>query len=108
MSGNLPDPTVPEPTLFPYIWISICYGPNDHGSTRTRTIMPSYDFACRNCGAAYEKRLSMSAYSAREGWECPECGSDDVERRYTAVNVIAGSGGGRGPDASCRPGSGFT
>lgn len=70
--------------------------------------MPSYDFACQNCGTAYEKRLSMSAYSAREGWECPECGSSEVERRFTAVNVIGGSGPGRTSGTACAPRGGFT
>lgn len=56
--------------------------------------MPSYDFTCRDCGASYEVRLSMSAYSAGEGRECPSCGSNEAERAFTAVNVIAGGGGG--------------
>lgn len=66
-------------------------------------VMPSYDFRCHVCGAAFETRLSMSAYERGEGRTCPECGSDDVERAFTAVNVIArGKGGNTG--ACCRPG----
>lgn len=53
--------------------------------------MPSYDFVCSDCEAAFEVRLSMSAYSAGEGRTCPECGSVRVERAFTTVNVIAGS-----------------
>ena len=53
--------------------------------------MPSYDFVCKDCGAAFEVRLSMSAYSAGEGRSCPQCGSRQVDRAFTAVNVIAGS-----------------
>lgn len=52
--------------------------------------MPSYDFACQECGATFEVRLSMSAYSSGEGRVCTECGSTRVERTFTAVNVIAG------------------
>jgi putative FmdB family regulatory protein len=69
--------------------------------------MPNYDFRCQECGAAYETRLSMSAYDRGEGRSCPECGSSEVERAFTSVNVICGSrtsGGG----GACRPGSGFT
>lgn len=54
--------------------------------------MPSYDFTCQECGAAFEVRLSMSAYAAGEGRVCTGCGSTKVERAFTAVNVIAGGG----------------
>jgi putative FmdB family regulatory protein len=72
--------------------------------------MPSYEFVCRECGAAFEVRLSMSAYEAGEGRRCPECGTDRVERAFTAVNVIAGGRSGSGPSAggACCRGSGFT
>ena len=73
--------------------------------------MPSYDFTCQDCGAPFERRLSMSAYDAGEGRECPECGSTHAERSYTAVNVIAGGGGAFGSSAPARGGcgsSGFT
>ena len=71
--------------------------------------MPSYDFVCQDCGAPYETRLSMSAYSAGEGRECPTCGSTNVERAFTAVNVIAGShsGGSYAGGGSCGS-SGFS
>jgi putative FmdB family regulatory protein len=71
--------------------------------------MPSYDFVCQECGASYEARLSISAYSSGEGRECPQCGSKKVERAYTAVNVIAGKsfGGSYGGGGSCGS-SGFS
>lgn len=53
--------------------------------------MPSYDFVCQDCGASFEVRLSISAYSAGEGRVCTKCGSTRVERAFTAVNIIAGS-----------------
>jgi putative FmdB family regulatory protein len=53
--------------------------------------MPSYDFMCQDCGASFEVRLSMSAYSDGQGRVCTQCGSGKVERAFTAVNVIAGS-----------------
>jgi putative FmdB family regulatory protein len=54
--------------------------------------MPSYDFTCQDCDTTYEVRLSMSAYSDGEGRKCQACGSKRVERAFTAVNVITGSG----------------
>jgi putative FmdB family regulatory protein len=71
--------------------------------------MPSYEFTCDDCGAPYEARLSMSAYAAGEGRRCPACGSDKVERRFTAVSVLTGSRSGSGQGGSCcRSSSGFT
>ncbi len=71
--------------------------------------MPSYDFFCQDCGAAFEVRLSMSAYAGGEGRLCPDCGSKRVERAFTTVNVIAGShsGGGARSGGGCGHG-GFT
>lgn len=72
--------------------------------------MPSYDFVCTDCGAPFEVRISISAYEAGEGRTCTQCGSTKVERRFTAVNVIAGGRGGGDSHASggCCRGSGFT
>ncbi len=71
--------------------------------------MPSYEFTCRECAAPYEVRLSMSAYSAGEGIQCPTCGSANVERRFTAVSVLTGSRSGSGSGRSgCGGSSGFT
>lgn len=73
--------------------------------------MPSYDFVCQDCQRPYEVRLSMSAYSDGEGRTCPECGSGNVERAFTAVNVIGSrsgsSGGFSSSGGNCGP-SGFT
>ncbi len=69
--------------------------------------MPRYEFTCRACAAPYEVRLTMSEYSAGAGHRCPECGSEDVERRFTAVNVLTGSRSSAGYSAGCG-GSGFT
>ncbi len=73
--------------------------------------MPSYEFVCQDCESPYEVRISMSAYSDGEGRQCPECGSENVERAFTVVNIIAGSRSGSGSFSSagggCGPG-GFT
>ena len=72
--------------------------------------MPSYEFTCQDCDEPFEARLSMSAYSAGEGRQCPSCGSRHVERAYTAVSVITGgrSGGGGRSEGDCCQGPGFT
>lgn len=72
--------------------------------------MPSYDFQCRDCGDEFETRMSISSYEAGEGRKCPKCGSAQVERAFTTVNVIAGgrsSGSSSGYGGSCGSG-GFT
>ncbi|GJM39955.1 MAG: hypothetical protein DHS20C20_02370 [Ardenticatenaceae bacterium] len=53
--------------------------------------MPMYDFACRDCGQVFEKKLRMSQSSAPQ--TCPTCGSGETRRHMSAV--IAVSGGGR-------------
>jgi len=68
--------------------------------------MPTYDFRCTRCDARFETRLSMSAYERGEGRICPECDSGEVERAFTAVNVIGSRSSGNG-GACCNP-SGFT
>lgn len=71
--------------------------------------MPSYEYRCRHCDAPYEVRLSMSAYAAGEGTTCPNCGSKDVERRFTAVGVLTGSRSSAACGApNCGGGSGFS
>ena len=51
--------------------------------------MPMYDFACRECGQAFEKKLKMSQSSDPQ--ICPGCGSDDTRRRMSASFAMAGS-----------------
>jgi putative FmdB family regulatory protein len=70
--------------------------------------MPCYEFVCQDCGAPYEARLSMSAYTAGEGRQCPACGSSNVERAFTAVSVITGGRSGGGGSCGNSGGSGFT
>lgn len=40
--------------------------------------MPIYEFLCRNCGNEFEKILPFSAQTVPS---CPQCKSDQVERR---------------------------
>lgn len=64
--------------------------------------MPAYDYVCQQCGAKFEVRMSISAYSSGEKPPCEVCGSTTVERAFTAVNVLtSGRGGGSVSAASC-------
>ncbi|HEX9630869.1 MAG TPA: zinc ribbon domain-containing protein [Gemmatimonadales bacterium] len=67
--------------------------------------MPTYTYHCRDCDRAFERRMSMSAYSTDASVPCPACGSERTERSFGAVNVLTGSRGG-GASAGCAP-SGF-
>jgi len=69
--------------------------------------MPSYDFRCRECGHDFELRLSMSAYTDGEGRVCPKCDSEEVERTWTAANVITSRSRSTSPSPGCGS-SGFT
>jgi putative FmdB family regulatory protein len=42
--------------------------------------MPIYEFECSKCGARFEE-LVRAGRSA----PCPRCGSDEAERRYSAL-----------------------
>ena len=51
--------------------------------------MPMYDFACRECGQAIEKKLKMSQSSDPQF--CPGCGSGDTRRRISSSFAVGGS-----------------
>lgn len=71
--------------------------------------MPTYDFICQECQTRFEMRMSISAYSEGTRPHCEKCGSERVERTFTAVNVLT-SGRGAGSSsggAGCGRG-GFT
>lgn len=59
--------------------------------------MPTYDFVCQDCKKASEVRMSISDYSEGARPQCDQCGSEKVERTFTAVNVLTS---GRGSSAS--------
>jgi putative FmdB family regulatory protein len=48
-----------------------------------------YDFACRECGQAFEKKLKMSQSSDPQA--CPICGSDDTRRRMASSFAMGGN-----------------
>jgi putative FmdB family regulatory protein len=56
--------------------------------------VPAYDYSCADCGAQFEVRMSIAAYSKGEKPACEACGSARVERAFTAVNVLTSGRGG--------------
>lgn len=44
--------------------------------------MPIYEYACRGCGAAFELLVRKARTPA-----CPECGSEDLEKRFSLPAV---------------------
>ena len=50
--------------------------------------MPMYDFACRECGQVFEKKLRMSQTSDPQ--TCPSCGSGDTRRHMTSAIAVGG------------------
>lgn len=67
--------------------------------------MPSYDYVCRDCGRPFTLRLSMAAYSEGVRPACAECGSANVERSFSRVNVLTSARGGGSAAPSCGPGA---
>ncbi len=55
--------------------------------------MPAYDYVCQDCGARFEVRMSMAAYSEGAKATCERCGSNRVTRAFTAVSVLTGGRG---------------
>jgi putative FmdB family regulatory protein len=42
--------------------------------------MPIYEYVCERCSHAFEKRVPSSASRV----QCPECGSQKVDRQFSA------------------------
>jgi putative FmdB family regulatory protein len=54
--------------------------------------MPIYEYACRQCGTAFERRLK---YDERLNPQtCPECGRADASLRISAPALVGGAAGG--------------
>lgn len=63
--------------------------------------MPMYDFACRECGEVFEKKLKMSESSDPQ--ICPTCGSGDTRRHMSTAFAVAGGGRSAAPAVSVPP-----
>jgi putative FmdB family regulatory protein len=69
--------------------------------------VPTYDYRCQDCGKPFDVRASMAAYSEGLTPRCPDCGSENAVRGFSAVNVLTGSHGSTYPSGGCGP-SGFS
>ncbi len=70
--------------------------------------MPAYDFVCQDCGARFEVRMSIAAYSEGPRTACERCGSTSVERAFTTVNVLVGGRAGTSSSGSSCGTGGFS
>lgn len=69
--------------------------------------MPTYEYTCENCDKPFDIRASIATYTEGLNARCPACGSDQVVRGFSAVNVLTGSQRSTGTSAGCGP-SGFS
>lgn len=49
--------------------------------------MPYYDYYCRACDDTFSKLLSLDQHE-NEAVTCPECGSSNVEQKYSAFYAV--------------------
>ena len=49
--------------------------------------MPLYEYNCRRCGADFEALVLSSS----ETVECPKCGNDTVDKKFSVFGVGAAS-----------------
>ncbi len=49
--------------------------------------MPQYEFLCNSCSKSFSKNLTLAEYEEGKV-RCPECGSDDVEQRWSAIHLV--------------------
>ena len=49
--------------------------------------MPHYDFFCHACSKTFSKVLTLAEYEEGKV-ECPHCGSQNVEQRWSAFYAI--------------------
>jgi putative FmdB family regulatory protein len=49
--------------------------------------MSLYEYVCRECRKKFQKVVPITEYKANAG-TCPKCKSRNVERVWSAVNVV--------------------
>lgn len=51
--------------------------------------MPTYEFLCRKCSAAFEFTCTISEYDRmkKEGIKCEKCGGTEVTQQISAFQV---------------------
>ena len=68
--------------------------------------MPMYEYRCQECGKLYEQLRRMS--EADTNLQCPHCGSQKVERQFSACAFSGFSSGGSSGGGGCTPRGGFS
>ena len=49
--------------------------------------MPTFEFACKDCGKEFFVFLSIKEYEANPKIKCPHCYSDHVQRKFTVFSA---------------------
>lgn len=49
--------------------------------------MPAYEYVCRDCNKEFTVFLSISEYEVITKIKCPQCDSDNVQRKFTGFFV---------------------
>jgi len=55
--------------------------------------VPTYDFKCKSCENKFTVQVSIKD---KAKITCPNCGSKDIQQRFSKVNLGGLSGGNRG------------
>jgi putative FmdB family regulatory protein len=61
--------------------------------------MPIYEYSCRNCGAAFEKRLKVEERLAAQ--PCPTCGERSASLIMSAPARVGGTSNASSDFATC-------
>ncbi|MEZ5124932.1 MAG: zinc ribbon domain-containing protein [Thermoleophilia bacterium] len=68
--------------------------------------MATYDLNCCACGAEFE--VFSTGFLKDDQRVCPECGSTDVEQKFTGFNFGTSSSSSSSPSCGAPAGCGFT
>ena len=69
--------------------------------------MPTYEYNCEDCKKPFDIRASIAEYSEGLSPKCPACGSDQVVRGFSVVNVLTALKESFSRSAGCGP-TGFS
>jgi putative FmdB family regulatory protein len=69
--------------------------------------VPTYEYNCGDCKKPFDVRASMAEYSEGLSPKCPNCGSENVARGFSAVNVLTALKESLNRSAGCGP-TGFS
>ncbi|NNE47258.1 MAG: zinc ribbon domain-containing protein [Rhodothermales bacterium] len=66
--------------------------------------MPTYEYACRDCGTPFELKATIAEYESGLDTSCPLCESGETDRKFSAAFVGSGSSSqpvSAGPSCGC-------